>query len=173
MKEIIKPIILDGEDTGWKASNYGYVINTRGEKSFGSITTNGYYKIKINQHQFQAHRLIALVFFGEPPNTNPDGTTLVGQAVVNHKDEDKKNNRTDNLEWCDRSYNESYGTKQKRRVEKLAFVYKCINTGEVGTAQWFCDHYGLDKREIAKVADPNNGRMTTHGLSFKLIKGRD
>jgi hypothetical protein len=29
---------------------------------------------------------------------------------INHKDENKDNNRVDNLEWCDRDYNMQYGT---------------------------------------------------------------
>ena len=31
---------------------------------------------------------------------------------VNHKDENKLNNRADNLEWCDHSYNSNYGSKR-------------------------------------------------------------
>ena len=34
---------------------------------------------------------------------------------INHKDENKKNNNINNLEWCTIKYNNNYGTCQKRK----------------------------------------------------------
>jgi hypothetical protein len=45
---------------------------------------------------------------------NPDGLT-----EINHKDEDKSDNRVDNLEWCTRSYNINYGTRTARQRMKV------------------------------------------------------
>ena len=53
------------------------------------------------------HRLVAEAFISNINNL----------PEVNHKDEDKSNNRVDNLEWCDRSYNMNYGTVQQRRIQ--------------------------------------------------------
>ena len=50
------------------------------------------------------HRLVAETFVDNPNNYN----------VVNHKDENKHNNRADNLEWCTVEYNVRYGTRTER-----------------------------------------------------------
>ena len=53
------------------------------------------------------HRLVASVFIPNPDNL----------PYVNHKDENKLNNRADNLESCDPKYNRQYGTSSKRMVD--------------------------------------------------------
>ena len=53
---------------------------------------------------FSIHRLVAEAFLDNPNDL----------LEVNHKDEDKTNNRVDNLEWIDHKGNSSFGTRGKR-----------------------------------------------------------
>lgn len=61
------------------------------------------------QKMYYIHRLVAEAFI-----PNPDSL-----PQVNHKDENKTNNRLDNLEWCSAKYNTNYATANERRIKTL------------------------------------------------------
>ena len=71
----------------------------------------GYYRVLLSvagKHKSaQIHRLVAEAFI-DNKNKFPE---------VNHKDENPSNNRVDNLEWCEKIYNLSYGTGRIRSIE--------------------------------------------------------
>ena len=75
-----------------------------------SLLKGEYGYLQVNLHcngkmyKKYVHRLVAETFLPNPDNL----------PEVNHKDEDKSNNRVDNLEWCNRKYNLSYGTRLER-----------------------------------------------------------
>ena len=55
------------------------------------------------------HRLVAIAFI-------PNNGLL---SDVNHKDENKLNNRVENLEWCSKEYNTKYGTRTERTSKPI------------------------------------------------------
>ena len=73
----------------------------------------GYLRVTLYQgsrnikKQLFVHRLVAEAFIA-----NPDCL-----PCVNHKDENRENNRLENLEWCTHEYNSNYGTAIERRVK--------------------------------------------------------
>lgn len=163
MKEEIKPVIIDGKDSGWKASNFGYLIKPDGKTMVGRRNSCGYLRVSIKRKEFLMQRLIAELFI-KKTKKNPDGTTIKGRAQVNHIDHNKENNRADNLEWCDQSYNMRHWNKNSENAKHTAKVYQCIQTGEIGTAKWFAGRLGVNHTSIRHCAIKNS---TIHGLNFK------
>lgn len=79
------------------------------EKILKSVKNNGgYFSVSLSKENkskyFSVHRLVASAFLPNPDNL----------PQVNHINEIKTDNRVENLEWCDRSYNINFGTRNKR-----------------------------------------------------------
>ena len=106
MEEIWKDI--KGFEGRYQISNYGNVKSLRycGRNEIRNlvpkVNNKGYEWVELivngKKNYRQIHRLVAEAFI---PNTNND-------PIVNHKDENPRNNRVDNLEWCDYKYNSRY-----------------------------------------------------------------
>lgn len=77
------------------------------------IHYKGYILVKLcidsKQKCYKVHRLVAQAFIPNPDNL----------PQVNHKDEDKTNNRVENLEWCTNEYNNKYGTRIERTSKRV------------------------------------------------------
>lgn len=58
---------------------------------------------------FYIHRLVANAFIPNPDNL----------PQVNHKDENVKNNKVDNLEWCTAQYNSNYGNRNNKILKHI------------------------------------------------------
>ena len=123
MQEIWKDV--DGYIGFYKISNLGRLKSLYRKDEIiikPHIYKNGYCRVRLwnrDTRKFKdtyIHRLVAKAFL-ENPNNLPE---------INHKDENKQNNQTDNLEWCDRKYNCNYGNikiKLAKNKEKKVSQY--------------------------------------------------
>lgn len=83
------------------------------EKILKNIKNNtGYLSVNLCKEgkikHYLIHRLVAYAFMNNPDNL----------PQVNHKDENKTNNRVENLEYCDSRYNTNFGTRNEKIAER-------------------------------------------------------
>lgn len=93
---------------------------------------DGYLYVNLSKEgkvkKFKVHRLVASAFL-DNPNNLPE---------VNHINEDKTDNRFENIEYCDRFYNMNYGTRTERTQKPILqftkegeFVKKWVSATQV------------------------------------------
>lgn len=83
---------------------------------------DGYLRLNLNKQckkiPKRINRIVAEAFIPNPNNL----------PQVNHKDENKLNNRVSNLEWCSVMYNNLYGSRKVPRVNMYTLEGKLLNT---------------------------------------------
>lgn len=181
-------------DTNYEVSNLGNVrslgieyerwnghcmiINKKYSKKLRKEKTHdGYYRITmyINRKpkHIPIHRMVAETFiqnkidFKCMPYEDKNKVNI-DKLEINHKNEDKTDNRVENLEWCTTAYNLNYG----RRLEKSTLKHKkpviCLNTGEkFPSIREASIVFDIPEKYIS---DACNGRIkTTRGLRWEKI----
>ena len=111
------------------------------------------FKVGKKQKHIQVHRLVAEAFIPNPNNL----------PQVNHKDEDKTNNRVDNLEWCDNIYNSNYGVRSKKIAKSLSVAVDQLTMDGKFIRRWDSIN------EAAKALNTNTGAIS---FVCKGIRGR-
>ena len=85
----------------------------KGKLRKGVISSVGYPQVLLSKEgtvtTHQIHRLVAMAFLPNPCNL----------PEVNHKNENKRDNRACNLEWCTRYYNAHYLNACTRHAHKI------------------------------------------------------
>lgn len=144
MKEIWKDV--RGFEGLYKISSAGRVWSVPrkdglgrnvGGKLLKARTNNrGYWVVRLYQNGiergFYLHRLVAIAFIDNPK----------GLKEINHMDENKRNNKVSNLEWCTRQYNNTYGSMTIKKQKKVK-------------------QYSLNRRFIAEHESISKAHKTT------------
>lgn len=111
----------------YQISNFGNIRNFRtGRMLKKQRNTRGYHKVNLSKdgklQTISVHRLVANHFISNPYRL----------LEVNHINEDKFDNRVENLEWCTRSYNVNYGNRiEKQKVKVSKPVQQFSKRGEI------------------------------------------
>lgn len=87
-----------------------------------TLASDDYYVVHLTgmdgvRKAYKVHRILAETFIPNPLNL----------PIINHKNENKHDNRLSNLEWCSVRYNLRYGTTQHRRALKIGFKVRQYN----------------------------------------------
>lgn len=99
-----KDVVFEG--FSMKASNLGRIQTMYGHKTFGSVSPDKYIRIRLpNKKSRCIHRVICTAFHGPVPSQ---------LHVVNHKDENKQNNKPENLEWVTQQANVRHSLPSKK-----------------------------------------------------------
>ena len=164
ISEVWKPV--PGYKSLYDASNFGRVRSLK----FGKIRilkqlkhNCGYLKVLLYKDgkgkRFFVHRLVAEAFIPNPDNL----------PQVNHINEIKTDNSAWNLEWCDVSYNNSYGTLPERQSQnqlndpiKSKPVYQYTLDGRLVHVWPSAAEAGRNGFDTSCIYNCCNGRQKSH-----------
>ena len=142
----------------------GEVFNTNGLKIKGEVSNNGYARVSLSnehiKHQKKSiHRLVAEAFIPNPKNL----------PQVNHINQNKLDNRVENLEWCTPLENLSHsGVIDKASVAKFTKV-ECVTTGDIfDSVKNAAETFGLHHSNI--VACCNGRRSKCGGKEWRYVE---
>lgn len=107
---------------------------------------------------YKIHRLVGMVFLPNPQNL----------PEINHRDEDKTNNRVENLEWCDVKYNRNYGTRTERSALSQSKQVLCVETNKIYiSANEAARQLGFSQSNISRCC---NGKLKqAYGFHWKYV----
>lgn len=103
--------------TGYFATPDGRIYSNKSHKFLSQSMRGDYLRVCLvnngKKSSVSVHQLIALTYLPNPDNL----------PQVNHKDENKLNNRVENLEWVTATENANHGTRNERISEKNKLLF--------------------------------------------------
>lgn len=180
---------IEGYEGLYQVSSYGRIrsLDRRCFSTYGGKTLSGscfrigkqlkltlrkgYYSCHLSKNntrkRLSVHRLVALAFIPNPHNL----------PIINHKDENPKNNHFSNLEWCDHKYNNNYGCLKNRRKQIIIEIHKRLSKEVI---QFDFNGNIIRKYESARevrkitgyyVSNCCNRQSTAYGFIWRYAKG--
>ena len=133
-----------------------------------TIGKNGYLHVTLTKNSkckcFAVHKIVALVFVFNPYKF----------YWINHKNENKTDNRAENLEWCTAEYNVNFGTSISRmRIKKERAICQMSKNGNVlkifNSAKDAARVLNIDHSRICKCLRNIPGYNSAGGFYWKFL----
>lgn len=164
-KQLDKPTRTVPEYPNYRITQDGDVYSEfSGRLLKHKVSFDGYSRVgltlqKGKQTWVMVHRLVAYAWLDRPE----------GCTEVNHKDGNKSNNSTENLEWCTSSENQLHSLRMGLRKTKSRFT-----ADDLDLMVWL-HHQGNSQEEIAKLFRCSKAWVAkvTQGRHLKTKSGRN
>lgn len=150
----------------YKVSNLGRIKN-KNDKILTTKKTGIYNHILLckngERKNFTIHKLVAMAFVPNPNNL----------PCINHINENKEDNRANNLEWCSYKYNNNYGNRTKKVVEKNSIKISQYDLDGNFVKDWNCINDAIRYYNNYHICDVlNNKRNQASGFKWKLKENK-
>ena len=133
----------------YEVSNLGRVrsLNYNGTKRVQLLKPQdqgqGYLQVQLRKNKkrrsYRVHRLVAEAFIPNPNNL----------PCINHIDQNRSNNRVDNLEWCSYEYNNNYGSHNEKISNANS---KALKGNQNGAKKVICVELDKEFNSMTKAA---------------------
>jgi len=133
-----------GFEAEYLISNIGRVWSNHSNKVLKNNQTRGYQYVALCSHgdrqERRIHRLVAEAFIPNP----------YGKPTVNHINENKSDNRVENLEWATMQEQNAHGTRTARAMASTDWKARTAKTdyGEVARKH---DYYNMNRNQMKPV----------------------
>ena len=148
----------------YAVTSCGKVWSYKRKKFLNGSTYKGYTRVCLTkdgvEKYYFIHRLVAETYIPNP----------TGLPEVNHLDEIKSHNYVNNLEWCDKTYNINYGTRNERAAKSNSKAVICLELDKVfDSATEAGKQLNINRANISSCC--GGKRQTAGGYHWEYVEG--
>lgn len=147
---------IDGYEGYYQISTFGNVRSIRSNRNLSLKDRLGYKCVNLSVNgkarTFSVHRLVAKAFIPNYQN----------KPTVNHINEDKSDNRVDNLEWASSKEQNNHGTRIQRAVKHTDYKARKIDYSAVASKH--------DYKALGESLSKRISQYTMSGIYINTFK---